>query len=133
MDYKKEEIREYFDDWINLQARNDVKIISNFKVIDTEKDPEHEYLKVLEYIHNECFVNVQYVRNEEEAKEWLGSVSNVFKLIRFIHTTERDSGWDGKNLTDCSSPMNIVQAYVQIIGEEMIEDWMHNPTHLKQH
>lgn len=101
MDYKKQEIQEYFNDSINDY---DKEWIEN----------NHDDL------HHEIFNTDYYIIGTYKATQWLGD--QVFNIIDFIK--EYEQSLFGKVYTDFSSPEAIVNMYVYIIGEEIVFDYV---------
>jgi hypothetical protein len=101
MDYKKEEIKEYFDDFINDQDAEWIE--------DNKNDLHH-------YAFNEDY----YIIGTYQAKEWLGN--KVFEVIDYIKEYEEDNF--GKVHTDLSDPEKIVNMYAYIIGEEIVWEYL---------
>ena len=101
MEYKKEEIKEYFDDFINDQDAD---------WIEENKDD----------IHYHAFNTDYYIIGTYQAKEWLGDM--VFDVINFIKDYEQDNF--GEVLTDLSEPEKVVNMYAYIIGEEIVNDYL---------
>ncbi len=103
MDYKKEEIKEYFDDYI--------------------KENE-DWLKESRYwkddLHHHAFNEDYYIIGTYQAKEWLGN--KTFDVINFIKDYEQDNF--GEVCTDLSDPERVVNMYVYIIGEEIVADYL---------
>jgi hypothetical protein len=101
MDFKKNEIREYFNDFIeeNSNSLNDNDFIED--------------------IHYHCFNTDYYIIGTYKATEWLEN--QVFKVINFIKEYEM---WNfGKVTTDFSDPEKVVNMYVYIIGEEIVHEY----------
>ena len=101
MDYKKEEIKEYFDDFINDQ---------DVEWIEENKDD----------IHYHAFNTDYYIIGTYQAKQWLGDMA--FDVINFIKDYEQDNF--GKVHTDLSDPEKVVNMYVYIVGEEIVADYL---------
>ena len=101
MDYKKQEIREYFND----------------SIIDYDKEWMVYNQDVL---HHEIFNTDYYIIGTYKAKQWLGN--QVFNIIDFIKGYEEFNF--GEVTTDFSSPEAIVNMYVYIIGEEIVSDYI---------
>lgn len=101
MDYKKEEIKEYFDDFINDQ---------NAEWIEDNKDD----------LHHHAFNTDYYIIGTYQAKQWLGDMA--FNVINFIKDYEQDNF--GKVHTDLSDPEKVVNMYAYIIGEEIVADYL---------
>ena len=105
MDYKKEEIKEYFDTYI---ADNKEWLEENHP--NDWKDDLHHY----------AFNNDYYIIGTYEAKEWLGD--KVFEVIE--HVRGYEDFHFGEVITDFSDPEQVVNMYVYIIGEEIVNDYL---------
>lgn len=103
MDYKKEEIKEYFDDYV--------------------KDNE-EWLKESKYwkedLHHHAFNEDYYIIGTYKAKQWLGDM--VFEVIEQIRDYE-DFHF-GEFSIDYSDPEKVVNMYTYIIGEEIVQEYL---------
>ena len=100
MDYKKQEIQEYFNDWI--------------------KDQSEEWINEnLEDLHHHAFNTDYYIIGNYKATQWLGD--QVFNIIDFIK--EHEQSEYGEVFTDFSSPEAIVNMYVYILGDEIVWDY----------
>ena len=100
MDYKKQEIREHFNDWINDQGEEWI----NDNVDD---------------LHHHVFNTDYYIIGSYKATQWLGD--QVFNIIDFIKEYEQSEY--GEVFTDFSSPEAIVNMYVYILGDEIAWDY----------
>jgi hypothetical protein len=105
MDYKREEIQEYFNDYL---ADNKEYLEENNPT--TWKDDLHFY----------AFNEDYYMVYIYDAKQWLGD--RVFDVIN--HITEYEMDCFGKVTTDLSDPCAIVNMYVYIIGEEIVSEYL---------
>jgi hypothetical protein len=103
MDYKKEEIEEYFNDYIKENK---------------------EYLKEDKYwkdeLHHHAFNEDYYIIGNYQAKQWLGDMA--FDVIE--HIREYENFHFGEVNTDFSSPENVVNMYAYIIGEEVVQEYL---------
>ena len=98
--------------------------------IEEIKNHAREYIKdSLEYdkdyldkditdIHNDIFNTDYYIIGYYNAEKWLGS--NAFECIGCIKGYEQDNF--GEIYTDLSSSESVVNMYVYIIGEEILQD-----------
>ena len=101
MDYKFNEIKEYFEDFI--------------------KDQDQEWIdQNIEDLHYHAFNTDYYIIGTYEATKWLGD--QVFNIINFIKEYEQLNF--GEINTDFSSPEAIVNMYVYIIGEQIVYDYI---------
>jgi len=105
MDYKKQEIQEYFNDRI--------KDILKYTSIE-------DILKGNYELHHEIFNNDYYIIGIYKATQWLGD--QVFNVIEFIKEYEQNCF--GEIYTDLTCPEKIVNMYTYIIGEEIVSDYI---------
>lgn len=105
MDYKKEEIKEYFDDYINENKTW------------FEEDSPNDWKDDL---HHNAFNTDYYIIGTYQAKQWLGNMT--FDVINFIKEYEQFNF--GEVYTDLSDPEKVVNMYVYIIGEEIVSDYL---------
>lgn len=99
--YKYEEIKSHFEDWIKEQDQEWIK---------NNKDD----------LHHHCFNNDYYIIGTYKAKQWLSD--HVFEVIEIIREYEQDHF--GEVNTDFSEPEKIVNMYTYIIGEEIVNDYL---------
>ena len=102
MNYKKNEIKEYFEDFIN----------------DIDKETLNELIEDQE-LHNEAFNTDYYIIGTYKAKQWLSD--KVFDVIELIKEYEEMNF--GELYTDLSNPEKVVNMYVYIIGEEIVNNY----------
>ena len=69
-------------------------------------------------LHNEIFNTDYYIIGTYQAKEWLGS--DVFEAIDIIKEYEQDNF--GEVTTDLSEPEKVVNIYVYILGELILQE-----------
>ena len=69
-------------------------------------------------LHHEIFNTDYYVTGRYQAKQWLGS--DAFDCIYEIQ--EYENNHFGRVTTDLSQPERVVNMYVYIIGEQILED-----------
>ena len=100
--YKYEEIKSHFEDFINDENNKDF-IENNF-----------------DDLHHEIFNTDYYIIGRYEAKKWLGD--QVFNVIEIIREYEEFNF--GEVNTDFSEPAKIVNMYVYIIGEEIVSEYI---------
>ena len=71
-----------------------------------------------EDIHHEAFNEDYYIIGRHKAKKWLSD--RVFEVIEIIR--EYEQGNFGEVHTDFSDPEKIVNMYVYIVGEQIVND-----------
>ena len=104
MDYKKKEIKEYFYNWINDQ----VVTVGEDWIRDNMDD-----------LHYHAFNTDYYIIGTQKAIEWMGD--KVFDIIGHVKDYEQDNF--GEVTTDFTSPEKLVNMYVYIIGEEIVNEY----------
>ena len=107
MNFRDEEIKEYALERIQELKEYDVESF-NQMVEDGE-------------LHQELFNTDYYIIGTYEAKKWLAD--KVFDVIDYIKEYEDDNF--GESLTDCSNPEKLVNMFVYIRGEELLEEILH--------
>ena len=105
MDYKKEEIRDYFNDYI----KDNKEWLEENHPNDWKDDLHH-------YAFNEDY----YIIGTYQAKQWLGD--QVFNVIVLIKQYEQDNF--GEVTTDFSDPEKVVNMYAYIVGEDIVRDYL---------
>ena len=101
--YKYEEIKEHFDDFIKDQSKD---------WIEEHKDD----------LHHEVFNTDYYIIGTYKAKQWLSD--EAFSIIGIIKDYEKDNF--GEVTTDLSEPEKVVNMYVYIVGENIVNDYLNN-------
>ena len=107
MDYKREEIKEYFNDYLKENK-------------EWFKENVSEPNDWFDDLHHNAFNSDYYIIGTYKATQWLGE--EVFNVINFIKDTEMDNF--GEVYTDFSSAEAVVNMYVYIIGEEIVSDYI---------
>lgn len=109
MNYKYNEIKEYFNDYIK---ENDSLLNDNDFIDD---------------LHHHVFNTDYYIIGTYQATQWLGE--ETFNVINFIKEYENDNF--GEVYTDFSSPENVVNMYVYIIGEDIVSEYKDNNLYIQ--
>ena len=101
MDYKREEIKEHFNDFIEEQGKEWIE-------------------ENIDDLHHHAFNNDYYIIGRYQATKWLGEeVFNIINLIKEWEQSNLEEGW-----TDFSEPKRVVNMYTYIIGEEIVSDYI---------
>ena len=103
MNYKKEELKEYFDDYIK----------ENKEYLEENKHWKDD-------LHHHAFNEDYYIIGTYQAKKWLGDM--VFEVID--HIREYEDFNFGEFSTDYSDPEKVVNMYAYIIGEEIVQEYL---------
>jgi hypothetical protein len=97
--YKYEEVKDYFHDFITEQEKD--------WVLENKED-----------IHYHAFNTDYYIIGRYQARKWLGD--EALNIVQIIKNYENDNF--GEVTTDFSSPEQVVNMYVYILGEMIVSD-----------
>ena len=82
-------------------------------------------------IHQRLFNEDYYIIGRYEAEQWLSNTAEgIFYCIETIKEYEQDNF--GEVSTDLSEPENVVNMYVYILGEEILQGVDHNKNYDKE-
>ena len=101
MDYKVDEIREYFIDYLDNQGEEWVS-------------------ENLDDLHHYAFNEDYYIIGRYQATQWLGD--QVFNVVD--HIKEYEQTHYGEVTTDLSDPARVDNMYAYILGETVVADWL---------
>ena len=99
--YKREEIQEHFNDFIEDQAE---------EWLEKNKDD----------LHHHAFNTDYFIIGYYKAEQWLGD--RIFDVIETIR--EYEDFHFGEVNTDFSSPEGVVNMYAYIVGEEIVQEYL---------
>ena len=88
------------------------------EIYDYDKDKVSTELPDLYDLHHEIFNTDYYIVGRYQAKQWLGAAA--FDCIAEIQEYENDHF--GSVITDLSEPERVVNMYVYVIGEQVLEE-----------
>ena len=101
--YKKDEIKEHFDDFL--------------------EDQDEEWIEEnIDDIHHYAFNEDYYIIGYYQARVWCGD--EVFNIIETIR--EYEDMHFGEVNTDFSEAEHVVNMYAYIVGEEVVNEWLEN-------
>jgi len=106
--YKKEEIKEHFDDFIKEQ-------------------PEDWIEENIDDIHHYAFNEDYFIIGYYQAEQWLSD--HVFEVIGIIQDYE-DMHF-GESYTDLGNSEKVVNMYAYIVGEEVVNEWLEDGRELE--
>ena len=108
MNYKKDIFEKRLNDFLSSDPLN--------------KDMDDDEL------HCEVFNSQDFISDRNQAIEFLGS--KTFDILDYVRTYEIDNF--GELNTDISNPIRLLNMYVYIIGEEIVQDYFEKRNrHLK--
>jgi len=100
MNYKKQEIREHLENFLEEAIKDDRDYLIN-------NDNQE--------VHHDAFNTGYYIIGRHQATQWLGD--EVFNVINYIKEYEMDNF--GEVYTDFSEAERVVNMYTYIIGEQL--------------
>ena len=108
----------YYDDL--TYKRDEIKKFLNDRVKELKEYSKDEYNTLVKdgELHNEIFNTDYYVAYYSEANEWLGD--HAFEIIGIVKEYEEDNF--GEVTTDLSDSTKVVNMYVYIVGEDLINE-----------
>ena len=108
----------YYDDLTYKRA--EVKKYLNDRVKELKEYSKDEYETLVRDgdLHNEIFNTDYYIIGTYEAKQWLGD--QAFDIIGIIKEYEEDNF--GEVNTELDNPEKVVNMYVYIVGEDLIQN-----------
>lgn len=108
-DYKRQEIQDYFEDFLNENKDYLIESYGNSWTDD---------------LHHKAFNEDYYIIGYYEAEQWLGDMA--FSVIGHIKEYEQSNF--GEVYTDLSDPFKVVNMYAYIVGEEIVNEYIDNLT-----
>jgi len=100
--FKYLEIQEYFEDFL--------------------KENSNHLEEIGDDLHHECFNTNYYIIGRYQAEKWLED--QVFSIINIVKAYELENF--GEVTTDLAEPEQVVNMYVYIVGEHLVQDYFHN-------
>ena len=101
--YKKEEIKEHFDDFIEDQPKDWIE-------------------ENIDDLHHHAFNEDYFIIGYYQAEQWLGTVSTAFDVIKTIKDYE-DMQF-GESYTDLTDSEKVVNMYAYIVGEAIVQEYL---------
>ena len=137
MNYRKEEIKQYFKDWVAAFGSHHldiIKFLKENKSFSKTKSEDEIWIDTFDLVHQEAFpANKPIIENPSAAKAFLGDETK--KVRQFVKAFEenRYRGFEEDNIwkmkeTNILDDVELVNKYFFIIGEEIVKEWMEDPT-----
>ena len=130
LDYRREEIKEYFKNWVIENGTSNLGIIKFLKEYEdfSIHDENSGWENVYDMVHEKAFQVPLIIRNYDAAKAFLGVESDAVR--RFVLEWEKERYGDlrdGSIETDILDDVALVNRYFFIHGEDIVEEWMEDP------
>ena len=128
LEYRKEEIKEYFKNWIIDNGTHNPNIIKFLKDHKNIKDDNAAWMNVYDTVHEKAFQEDYIINNKVAAKAFLGSEAGAVREFVKEWEIERYGGLgDGSIETDILDDIALVNRYFFIHGEDIVYEWMEDP------
>ena len=118
--FKKIDVQKYFDDWVAAQKKEDNKLVSECNNPDQDSkewgDQQHS-------IFSGAFIDNTFLgkfENMDAIYNWIGSAKDAWEMIEFAEGSGR---FDYPRSHEYNA-QDIVECYVETIGEEITKDFM---------
>ena len=132
MNYRKEEIKRYFKDWVAAFGSHHldiIKFLKENKSFSKTKSEDEIWMDTFDLVHQEAFPTTHpIIENPKVAKAFLGAEADAIRRFVLEWEKERygDLG-DGSIETDILDDVALVNRYFFIHGEDIVEEWMEDP------
>ena len=137
MNYRKEQIKRYFKDWVAAFGNHHldiIKFLKENKNLSKTKSEDEIWVDTFDLVHQEAFpANKPIIENSSAAKVFLGDETK--KVRQFVKAFEEnhDRGFEEDNIwkmkeTNILDDVELVNKYFFIIGEDIVKEWMEDPT-----
>ena len=137
MNYRKEEIKRYFKDWVTAFGSHHldiIKFLKENKSFSKTKSEDEIWMDTFDLVHQEAFpVNKPIIENPSAAKALLGNETKQVRQFVKAFEENRYRGFEEDNIwkmkeTNILDDVELVNKYFFIIGEEIVKEWMEDPT-----
>ena len=135
MNYRKEDIKHYFKNWVTAFGSHHLDIIKFLKENkDTSTNTKDEaWIDTYDIVHQEAFsTNNQIIKSPEAAKAFLGQETEKVREFVKVFEKERygdiedDNIWKIKEI-NILNDIELVNRYFFIIGQDIVAKWMEDP------
>ena len=132
MDYRREEIKEYFKNWVIERGSHHLEILKflkDHKDLSDTNTKDNAWIDTYDLVHQEAFpTTYPIIESPIAAKAFLGDEADAVKRFVLEWEKERygDLG-DGSIVTDILDDVALVNRCFFIDGEDIVEEWMEDP------
>ena len=132
MEHRREEIKEYFKNWVVDRGSHHLEILKFLKdhkdLADTNTK-DNAWIDTYDLVHQEAFPTIKpIIKSPMVAKAFLGDEAGAIRDFVKEWEKERYGGLgDGSIETDVLDDVALVNRYFFIHGEEIVAEWMDNP------
>ena len=132
MEHRREEIKEYFKNWVIDRGSHHLEILKflkDHKDLSDTNTKDNAWIDTYHLVHQEAFpITYPIIESPMAAKAFLGNEADAVRRFVLEWEKERygDLG-DGSIETDILDDVALVNRYFFIHGEDIVEEWMEDP------
>ena len=132
MEHRREEIKEYFKNWVLDRGSHHLEILKflkDHKDLSDTNTKDNAWIDTYDLVHQEAFpTTYPIIESPMAAKAFLGNEADAVR--RFVLEWEKERYGDlrdGSIETDILDDVALVNRYFFIHGEDIVEQWMEDP------
>ena len=132
MQHRREEIKEYFKNWVIDRGSHHLEILKflkDHKDLSDTNTKDNAWIDTYDLVHQEAFpTTYPIIESTMAAKAFLGNEADAVRRFVLEWEKERygDLG-DGSIVTDILDDVALVNRCFFIHGEDIVEEWMEDP------
>ena len=132
MQHRREEIKEYFKNWVIDRGSHHLEILmflKDHKDLSDTNTKDNAWLDTYDLVHQEAFPTTNpIIENPTAAKAFLGAEADAVRRFVLEWEKERYGDLGGASIeTDILDDVALVNRYFFIHGEDIVEEWMEDP------
>ena len=132
MEHRREEIKEYFKNWVIDRGSHHLEILKflkDHKDLSDTNTKDNAWIDTYDLVHQEAFpTTYPIIESPMAAKAFLGNEADAVR--RFVLEWEKERYGDlrdGSIETDILDDVALVNRYFFIHGEDIVAEWMEDP------
>ena len=129
MEHRREEIKEYFKNWVIDRGSHHLEILNflkDHKDLSDTNTKDNAWIDTYDLVHQEAFpTTYPIIESPMAAKAFLGNEADAVR--RFVLEWEKERYGDlrdGSIENDILDDVALVNRYFFIHGEDIVEEWM---------
>ena len=132
MEHRREEIKEYFKNWVLDRGSHHLEILKflkDHKDLSDTNTKDNAWIDTYDLVHQEAFpTTYPIIECPMAAKAFLGNEADAVRRFVLEWEKERygDLG-DASIETDILDDVALVNRYFFIHGEDIVDEWMEDP------
>ena len=132
MEHRREEIKEYFKNWVIERGSYHLEILKflkDHKDLSDTNTKDNAWIDTYDLVHQEAFpTTYPIIESPMAAKAFLGDEADAVRRFVLEWEKERYGDLGGASIeTDILDDVALVNRYFFIHGEDIVEEWMEDP------